>query len=172
MTNPRIYLAGPDVFAVDAPARFDLLRQLCHQRGLDGLEPSDGNMKTQPGPGHEVAKRIYVDNIALIESSHGVLANLESFRGLEPDSGTVFEVGFSVARGLPVACVLPNAASTYAERVAQTCGLSECGFYDASQGWLVENFGLPHNLMLAVPCRIFASVEEALDWLAVATRAP
>lgn len=166
MPRPRIYLAGPDVFACDAGTRFDTLRRLCQERQLEGLEPSDGNMSTQPGPGPVVARRIYADNIALIESAQGVLANLESFRGLEPDSGTVFEVGFSVARGLPVACVLPEADSTYAERVAQTCGTSGCGRFDAGQGWLIENFGLPHNLMLAVPCRIFTHVEPALDWLA------
>ncbi len=172
MTAPRIYLAGPDVFDVNAPRKFETLRQWCAERGLQGMEPSDGEMQTRPGPGPVIAQRIYRANITLLESCQGVIANLVPFRGTEPDSGTVFEIGYAVAKGLPVACVCPRADRPYRERVVESCGTSECGRYDASQGWLIEDFGLPENLMLAVSCKICSSEEEALDWLKAQLQGP
>jgi nucleoside 2-deoxyribosyltransferase len=129
-------------------------------------------MHSKPGPGPEIARRIYFANIALLDSAQGVLANLVAFRGTEPDSGTVFEIGYAIAKGLPVACVMPDVHKAYADRVTDSCGTTDCGRYDASQGWLIENFGLPQNLMLAVPCRLCASEAEALDWLATQVRGP
>lgn len=41
-------------------------------------------------------------NIARLDSADGVIANLRDFRGTEPDAGTVFEVGYAHARGIPV----------------------------------------------------------------------
>lgn len=120
-------------------------------------------MATRPGPAEEIAARIYRSNIELIESAQGLLANLVAFRGTEPDSGTVFEIGYAVAKGLPVACVTER--QSYAQRVRSACGVSPCGQFDASQGWMVEDFGLPQNLMLAVPCRMFDCEATALDWL-------
>lgn len=66
----------------------------------------------------------------------------------EPDSGTVFEVGFAHALGKPVAAVL-----------------AMDGRYDM----LIEDFGGPLNLMLSESCRVFHDAALALDWLAAST---
>jgi nucleoside 2-deoxyribosyltransferase len=150
MASLRIYLAGPDVFRPDAAAYGRKLVALCAEFGYIGVFPLDESLAGEP---KALARRIYQANIAHIESCDAVLANLQFFRGPEPDSGTCFEVGYAVARGKQVVGYLPEAGS-FAERIRarhpQAVGQ---GLVDAS-GWQLEEFGLPLNLMLAVPCRV------------------
>ena len=49
-----------------------------------------------------MAEHIFTSNVAKLSEADGVIANLAPFRGHEPDSGTVFEVGYAIARGIPV----------------------------------------------------------------------
>ena len=101
---------------------------------------------------------IYRANVGLIERADCVLANLEPFRGSEPDSGTAFEVGYALALGKPVYAYLSDAGA-YTERLARLAPewLGEHPGEDRD-GWQLEGFGLPLNLMLAVPSRLVAGV--------------
>ncbi|WP_028919778.1 nucleoside 2-deoxyribosyltransferase [Pseudoxanthomonas suwonensis] len=146
-----LYLAGPDVFRPDARERGAELKALCARHGFEGLFPLD-----QDVPGHvtdpvEQAKWIYRANIGLIERADAVLANLDFFRGPEPDSGTCFEVGYAVARGKPVFGYIPD-GGTFAARIRRRHphAIGPDGVLDV-HGWSIEEFGLPLNLMLAVP---------------------
>ncbi len=142
----KIYLAGPDVFRPDALAWGDEARRLCASHGHQALLPLDGVETTAAG--------IYQANIALIRAADAVIANLNPFRGCEPDSGTCFEVGFALALGKPVIGYVERMETTV-ERVARL----ESRVLDRSAPvdrhvMHVENFGLPLNLMLAVPLRV------------------
>lgn len=144
----KIYLAGPDVFRQDAEAWADQARELCRQYGHQALIPVDGVETTAPG--------IYHANIALIRSSDAVIANLNPFRGCEPDSGTCVEVGFALALNKPVIGYLAADEST-TQRLARVSGEAleiRGGRPVDREGLYVEDFGLPLNLMLAVPVRI------------------
>ncbi len=99
--KPRIYLAGFDVFRADAIDHGRYLKALCEGHGLEGLYPFD-NEVTQGLPPQETAALICNANIAMIKRCDAVLANLNTFRGAEPDSGTAFEVGMAAALGKPV----------------------------------------------------------------------
>ena len=94
-----------------------------------------------------------------------MLANLEFFRGPEPDSGTCFEVGYAIALGKPVIGYVPESGS-FADRIrARHPQAVGAGLVDAA-GWQLEEFGLPLNLMLGVPCRIVVGgLGEALQAL-------
>lgn len=144
----KLYLAGPDVFRPDAAAWAEQSRACCAATGHQALIPLDGVETTAAG--------IYQANIALIRSADAVLANLDPFRGAEPDSGTCVEVGFALALGKPVIGYLSRDESTTA-RVVRLQGhalpLRDGRPLDAD-GLFVEDFGLPLNLMLAVPARI------------------
>lgn len=94
---PRVYLAGPDVFRPDAAQYFALLAAVCDRLGLEALSPFDETFDSTT-----TALDIYAKNMAMLRSAQGVVANLAPFRGAEPDSGTVFEVGVAAALGLPV----------------------------------------------------------------------
>lgn len=158
----KLYLAGPDVFRQDAAAWAEAARALCAEFGHQALIPLDGVETTAAG--------IYRANIALIRTADAVLANLNPFRGCEPDSGTCVEVGFAQALNKPVWAYLESGETTTA-RVARisggVLGMREGRPVDRD-GLHVEDFGLPLNLMLAVPAIIVVGgLREAL--LALAT---
>lgn len=156
----KIYLAGPDVFRPDALAWAEEARRLCAAAGHQALVPLDGVETTAPG--------IYHANIGLIRAADAVIANLNPFRGCEPDSGTCVEVGFALALGKPVFGYLSSEEGT-TERVARLAGAPLAmrdGRAVDRDGLFVEDFGLPLNLMLAVPVRlVVGGLGEALALL-------
>jgi nucleoside 2-deoxyribosyltransferase len=165
MSNkPRIYLAGPDVFFPDAKASFDYLIDLCSSFGLIGVPPSDGGISSGfKGTKFQTAKKIYDENIHLIKTSNGVVANLSAFRGIEPDSGTVFETAFATALNKPV-IGYSNTSKLTEERVRDEFGftvINGCS-YDNNTGCMIEEFGLKQNLMLSCSFDIEDSAKEAL----------
>lgn len=81
----RVYIAGPDVFRPDVSTWAEHVRGQLAALGHQALIPIDGNEHTAAG--------IYRANIAMIRSADALIANLNPFRGAEPDSGTCFEVG-------------------------------------------------------------------------------
>ncbi|WP_301102373.1 nucleoside 2-deoxyribosyltransferase [Propionivibrio sp.] len=129
----RVYIAGPDIFRPDASIWAETVRALLARHGQQALIPIDGDELTASG--------IYHANLEMIRSADVVLANLNAFRGHEPDSGTCFEVGFATAQGKPVIGYLSD-GRVQKDKVSDADGLR------------VENFGLPLNLMLALACRI------------------
>ena len=125
----KVYLAGFDVFAPDAVQRGARMKLACAEQGFLGLYPLDNEGGT--------AEEIFRGNCALIDQADLVLANANPFRGDEPDSGTSFEIGYAFAKGKKIYLYLDD-ARPLRERLGET---------DA-QGFAVEDFGLPLNLML------------------------
>ena len=138
--SKSVYLAGPEVFYPEARAHGRSMQAVCRAAGFSGLFPLDAEIP--PGPeGQSLA--IYQANRALIDRADAVVANLRDFRGFEPDSGTVWEVSYALARGKPVVGYCPSAAT-----IVQRVQASPHGrLFDADCA--VEDFGLPLNLMLA-----------------------
>jgi nucleoside 2-deoxyribosyltransferase len=148
--TPRVYLAGFDVFRADAVAHGERLKALCRERGMSGLYPLDGQVPSDLDPLSK-AQWICRANLDLIRGADVVMANLDDFRGAgEPDSGTAFEVGFAVALGKPV-WGYTTEERTLVERVAvrRDDSVSFC-----DRGYIVEDFGLSMNLMIACTARI------------------
>lgn len=166
---PRIYLAGPDVFFPECEAIYVRLKTLCSLLGMVGVAPTDSDAaKGFSGSDDALAQRIYEGNVALIEQADGVAANLVAFRGLEPDSGTVFEVGYAIALGKPVVAYGVPAAP-YAERVAANivCAPDPTGtLRETATGTMVEGLGQRLNLMLSRSAHLAPSAEAALGKLA------
>ncbi|RMR04489.1 Nucleoside 2-deoxyribosyltransferase [Pseudomonas savastanoi pv. glycinea] len=140
-TAPRVYLAGFDVFRKDAIEHGQYLKALCTAHGLEGMYPFDNEVPTGLSA-QETAQLICSMNIAMIQRSTAVLANLNVFRGLEPDSGTAFEVGMAIALNKPV-WVYFDPVESLRDMVPH-----DLNGYD-EHGYLVEDFALPRNLMLA-----------------------
>ena len=168
---PRVYLAGPEVFRPDAEACFARMERHCAALGVQGMRPSDGGPgEGTAATGAALAQRIYDGNVALIRRCDAVVANLQPFRGhVEPDSGTVFEIGMAVALGKPVAAYLPQPRMSYAERVGRhfpTRRDASGALWDEAHGLLVEGFGEPLNLMLSRSTHLFESFEQALSHVA------
>lgn len=153
----KIYVAGPDVFRPNAAELATAARRLVERRGHAALLPTDNEETTAEG--------IFRANLALITECDAVIANLNPFRGDEPDSGTSFEVGCAIALGKKVVGYVDD-DRPMADRLREKYGLPspvESSRVLDTNGDTVENFGLPLNLMLSVPCRIVrGGVEEAL----------
>lgn len=168
-SRPRIYLAGPDVFCRDCAAIFAALKARCAAWGLEGVAPTDAQLDAADAADDDArAQRIYDGNIALIHAADGVLAHLQPFRGLEPDAGTVFEVGYAIALGKPVVGygVPPE---SYAVRVGSAidCAHEADGtLRERATGRMVEGLGQRLNLMLTRSTPLAGSADEALRLLA------
>ncbi len=133
----KIYLAGFDVFAPDAVQRGAKMKLMCAEKGFVGLYPLDNEADN--------AADIFTGNCALIDEADLVLANLAPFRGAEPDSGTCFEVGYAFAKGKTVYGYVSD-ARTLREKLGEK----------DENGFAVEDFGLPLNLMLCGAAQIIA----------------
>lgn len=138
---PKVYLAGFDVFRKDGLERGAYLKGLCSEKAMVGLYPFDNEVDQNLPPAQKAAM-ISQMNMDMIRRADAVLANLNCFRGLEPDSGTVFEVGMAIALGKPV-WVYFDGPETLRKLVPH-----DADGFDAD-GFMVEDFGLPMNLMLA-----------------------
>jgi nucleoside 2-deoxyribosyltransferase len=141
-----IYLAGPDVFEPDAVEQGEKLRALCAASGFDGLFPLDNAIEAFDHP-HQTAEAIRNANLDLIRRADIVMANLNPFRGFEPDSGTVYEVGFAEALGKPVFSYAADRRHML-ERLREVQGLARDAAF-CRDGKAIESFALSHNLMFA-----------------------
>ncbi|WP_345977784.1 nucleoside 2-deoxyribosyltransferase [Sulfurimonas sp. HSL3-7] len=157
----KIYLAGPDVFEHNAIERGAALKELCRQYGFEGCFPLDNTVVFDGTPSN-IAKAIREANIALLASCDIVLANLNPFRGIEPDSGTVYEVGYGAALGKKVYGYAADRRPMI-ERVRDAQKLAA----DATvcrDGMSIEDFGLSHNLMM-LDVVIADDAKEALAYI-------
>ncbi len=147
----KVYLAGWDVFRPDAVEEGKYLKSLCEEYGFEGLYPLDNECDNP--------EDIYKGNLELLKQADYVIANVNAFRGSEPDSGTSFEIGYATATGKPVV--------TYLE---ETRPMIE--WVKDENGYSIENFGFPVNLMIAEGTVVVnGDAEDALKKLReIATR--
>jgi peptide deformylase len=149
----KIYLAGPDVFLPNAIEEGERLKALCHSHGYEGLFPMD-NVITGQTP-QNIAMKIQDANKKMIHACDIVIANLSPFRGPEPDSGTVWEVGYAQALGKTVFAYSHDRRNLK----EKTQALLNLGVDNT--GMAIEDFGLTHNLMFA-SCVVADHFEECL----------
>ena len=97
--KPVIYIAGPECFYPNAMELAKEAIQLCEKYGFEGLSPIMGHPSLPAvdfsNGKKEAAKQIFYKNINLINMCDIVVANLNNFRGWEPDGGTCFEIGYA-----------------------------------------------------------------------------
>lgn len=93
--KPSVYLAGPDIFRKDAASFAQWQREICEKYGVRAIHPMDNNLNIDLNgdPRTERAK-VYAADVGQMLEADVICANMNSFRGSEPDSGTCFEAGF------------------------------------------------------------------------------
>jgi nucleoside 2-deoxyribosyltransferase len=149
---PRVYLAGPAVFLPDALAWIAQAKALCSRHRLTGISPLDA-LPDEPSAWASLPewRRIALRNEAHIRSCQAVIANLTPFRGPSADVGTVYEVGFARALGLPVFSYATT-ATPFLRRTLEWTGVAARrdtgGSYWDADGLLIEQFDLFDNLMI------------------------
>mmetsp|Transcript_63977 Transcript_63977/g.187146 ORF Transcript_63977/g.187146 Transcript_63977/m.187146 type:complete len:244 (-) Transcript_63977:80-811(-) len=166
----RVYLAGADIFRPDAVAYGKRVKALCRARGFECLYPLDERLPSGLS-GHALADSVFRQNLLLIRKADLIMADLNWFRGQEPDPGTSFEVGFAAALGKPVwAYTSENRSLADQEAVGRVdSGVQGMRHLVDARGWQVEDFGLNVNLMLACSSHmVIGGPSECLDAMAAA----
>lgn len=166
---PKIYLAGFDVFYPDAKERAVAMKVQCAALGLEGVFPADVDIDPTGLTAAELQEAIFRRDVYLIDECDIIAANLNPFRGSEPDSGTCFEVGYGYAKGKAL-YGYTGGPSSMAERVDTLGGGSSvdaAGDTVDAAGMTIENFGSPINLMLSVPSAMtLGTFAECLEKIA------
>jgi nucleoside 2-deoxyribosyltransferase len=151
MTARRVYLAGPDVFLPHATDVAEAKRRLCADYGFIGVSPVDNEIDTSALPKREAALRISAANEDMIRGCDLLIANLTPFRGPSADVGTVYELGFARALGLPV-FGYTNVGGTLLDRTRQDLraqiGRRPSGQFEDDHHMVIEDFDGVDNLML------------------------
>lgn len=169
----KVYIAGPGVFAgLDTlRARETEKKNILSSKGFAPLYPLDNEIKVDANePPSVTAMKIRTANIAMIDDSDVVIADITMFRGHGSDPGTTFEIGYATGRGIPVIlfwnkkCGWPR---IYKDRVCESGEFIENvgGYLTDCNGAIIEDFGLPDNLMYGVGYPICDSFEEAVNFL-------
>ncbi|WP_457749563.1 nucleoside 2-deoxyribosyltransferase [Sulfurimonas sp.] len=160
----KIYIAGPDVFEVNSIEIGEKLTALCKKYGYEGLYPLD-NVVDFSQSKQKIARDIFDANILMIQKADIIIANLNSFRGKEPDSGTVFECGYAYGLQKEVYGYIDNACN-YIDSFAENEKFAKNGYFCDKNERLIEDFDYPLNLMLACSTKIIeGNFETVLEFL-------
>lgn len=143
----KIYIAGPDVFEKESTQIGKRYVELCSKYGFEGLYPLD-NVVDFNQPKQKIAKDIFIANKKMIDKCDIVIANLDSFRGKESDSGTVWECGYAYALGKEVYGYLSREGN-YIEQFKENEKKEEGDLIFDLDGKNIENFNYPLNLMIS-----------------------
>jgi nucleoside 2-deoxyribosyltransferase len=140
----RAYLAGPEVFLPNARPHALRKIDICARYGIEGRTPLNQDIERRAEMSdEEFAFAIFRKDIAMMEACDIVIANLTPFRGPSADSGTLVELGWFLGRGRPV-FGYSNSATPFLHRSRAHVEVLP----DGLQGIVVEDFGLPDNLMI------------------------
>lgn len=97
--QPKVYLAGPEVFLPNATEHAEKQRQLCYKYNFTPLHPMDNTIDLD-NKDYETALRIYKADVSQIRECDIVVANCNPFRSTcVMDDGTAYELGFGNALG-------------------------------------------------------------------------
>ncbi len=148
-TNPKIYIAGPQVFLPNAQEYYDKIQHMCNGLGLQALCPYDENIVT--------AKNIYLHNLDLIRQADGAIADVNPFRGTEMDSGTAWEIGALYTLDKPVVGHYREHITMRARAINHVgVSLDSTHATDSDPNLILKDgmrtpgFGLPVNLMIGL----------------------
>ncbi|MGI9426314.1 MAG: nucleoside 2-deoxyribosyltransferase [Hyphomicrobiaceae bacterium] len=156
MTQPKIYLAGPEVFLAEVHAIATEKKALCGRYGFVGVFPFDAEINDlQDLPLQAQGRRISEENEAMMRGADCVIANCTPFRSVSMDIGTGYEIGFMRGLGKPVFGYtnLTALLRERTERYNETLGPDAIDPYTA--GTDIENFDMFENLMIGAALQNF-----------------
>lgn len=105
----KIYMAGPQCFYPDSS---EVFAHMCQIVGQYGFTRSDTQISFEGlNTPKQKAKAIFEANISSIKNCDVIVADINNFRGCEPDSGTCFELGAAYIWGKPLYCYIGDARS-------------------------------------------------------------
>lgn len=151
MSPKRVYLAGPEVFLLNAKEIGERKKALCKKYGFEGVFPLDNEVNREGKSTREIGICISGLNENLIRTCDFVIANMTPFRGPSADVGTSYEMGFARALGKKV-YAYTNIATPFTERTVRALNSQVSRSKDDMlrdvNGMFIEENQLVDNLML------------------------
>lgn len=98
--NEKIYIAGPECFYTDGNLILKAMRCRAESLGFGVTLPNDHPLDMGNPELKKRADSIFEDLKVVMNESTAIVADLEAYRGSEPDSGTIYEIGMAYARGI------------------------------------------------------------------------
>lgn len=166
MSQPKVYLAGPDVFFPDCQRLADQKRAICARYGLRGHFPLDDLPDVGGLCELDFVDAIYGAQARKIVQAPIVIANLTPWPNrnrLAADTGTAYECGFAagfnaaleaMAASQPrkILVCYSNDARPWSQRLSDITGVAITAQPGAQarddEGFMVDTLGRPENLML------------------------
>jgi len=162
MKKKKIYLAGFDVFYPNALEVLDAKKKLCESYGFIALAPLDNTVDFSQ-PKEKIRELIYQANVKLMNEADIFCVNLNAFRHGEPDSGTVFEIGYGTGLKKDV-YIYVDSNESMLEKTKQhddKCVYKEGLWFDKN-GLMIEDFDGMFNLMITESSTIINGNLEVL----------
>jgi len=100
LKNEAIYIAGPECFYTNGYDMLAAMRKRAESLGFRVTLPNEHPLDMNNNDFRKRADSIFADLKAAMNASTVIIADLEAYRGAEPDSGTIFEIGMAYARGI------------------------------------------------------------------------
>ena len=97
--NEKIYIAGPQCFYTNGYKIWNILREKAEVFGFKVTLPNDVQFDFSHEDLRKTADEIFDNCARTMNESTVIIADLEAFRGSEPDGGTVYEMGMAFAKG-------------------------------------------------------------------------
>ena len=165
--RPKAYLAGFEMFYPDGIERGEEWKRIAAKYGIEGIFPPDPAPENDPIAPYERKNDseqefwygIFMDDVNHMRRSDMVIAQLQDWRGAQPDSGTCFECGYSAATGKRLYAWCEDTESL-AERRKAIATADEDGVLRDSEGYAFEDRGFPLDSSFAT-MKMASSFEEA-----------
>ncbi len=94
-----IYIAGPECFYIGGTEMLAAMRKRAESLGFGVTLPNDHPLDMSSENLQDHAQSIFADLKEIMLDTTVIIADLEAYRGSEPDSGTIYEIGMAYAKG-------------------------------------------------------------------------
>ena len=152
---PKAYLAGTEIFYKDTKETQEKYHQLCDKYGIIGFYPEDiapddefKEYVKKDDSIQELEKQLFTHDLNHIKRTDIIIANLNDYRGNEPDSGTAVECGLAWGYGSRCFAFIDD-ARPMVERFKGVKKVNEDGVVTDKDGAHLEDFDSPLNLMFS-----------------------
>jgi len=162
-TSPnRLYIAGPECFYPEGYTLWWAQRKLAEYRGIPVALPTSTALKLDHKDKRENAKEIFDDLIVQVSRTTAIIADLDTFRGNEPDGGTILELGWMYANS----CRLYGYSRDCRPIAVKQVGTSwQQGILRDSQGAVIPYPGLPFCPSIMASTKLVeGDFKKALDF--------
>lgn len=99
VSKEALYIAGPECFYTYGYDALGAMRARAEALGFGVTLPNDDPLDMSNEKLQKRADSIFANLEKVMLQTTAIIADLEAYRGAEPDSGTIFEIGMAYAKG-------------------------------------------------------------------------